>query len=410
MTDWNQFKGDPRHTGVRRDLEGPSRIEEAWTVDLVGPGGSPVLDRDTVFVGTSRGNCDAFDRESGRRRWTFETTAATDIAPVVTRDSLYLGTEDGTVYALDPSTGEQRWSAELPGSLEAALALAAADGSMPSDDAAPALLYAGHAEGLSALEPDSGEVVWTHETDAPVAGSPAVDRARDRARHDWGQELDDEAVDLLSLGDARMERDDGDGAYDGDRVYVGTADGTVLALEAGTGDELWDAPTKGAVVDGPTVAGERVYVADDSGTLVALHADSGQSWFTYQIQGSFTSSATIRPDLDSTFVGASDGYLHVTDTTFGRRKLRGWLFAKKGVALDGDVCSSPVVAGDIVCVGDSTGSLYGIDVTDDCDLCWYFGLEGAVTGTPALGEASLYVGSDAEQLTCLEWEHGVPKP
>ncbi|SDK37752.1 outer membrane protein assembly factor BamB family protein [Natronorubrum texcoconense] len=397
MSHWNQFKGDPRHAGVRRDLEGPTRVTEGWTADLVGPVGSPVLDRDTVFVGTSHGNCYALEREHGRERWRFETTGATDAAPVVTHELLYLGAGD-VVYALDPATGEQIWTSELPDVTESSLALA--DG----------VLYAGHGTGVSALEAETGELVWSHETDAAVVGAPAVDSARDRTGgQGWGQQSVDEAdLDLLSLEDAQMADDDAQ-PHDQDRVYVGTDDETVLALEAETGEELWDAPTDGVIVDGPTVVDERVYVADGSGTLVALHADSGQSWFTYQIQESFTSTPTVLPELDTTFVGASDGYLHVTDTTFGRRKLRGWLFAKKGVALDGEVASSPVVAGDICCVGDSTGSLYGIDLSDDCDLCWHFGLEGPITATPALAENRLFVGG-GDRLYCLEWDPDERRP
>lgn len=391
MTDWTQFRGDPQHSGCRRDLEGPRQIAARWTADLVGPAGSPVLDRDTVFVGTSNGNCYAFERDTGRRRWVFETTAATEMAPVVTRDALYLATDEGVVYALEPATGEQRWRTDLPGGLEAPLALAGE------------ALYAGHTAGLSALEADSGEVVWTHETDTPVVGAPAVDGERDRDRHGgWGAcQEDEQDLDLLSLEDAQMDADDG--THDQDRVYVATADGTIRALEAATGEDCWDAPIGGTIVDGPTVVGDRVYVADDEGTLVALHASSGQSWFTYEIQGSFTSAATILEDADMTFVGAADGYLHVTDTTFGRRKLRGWLFAKKGVALDGAVTSSPVLAGDVLCVGDATGSLYGIDVADDGDLSWHYGLEDTVTGSPAIGEQALYVAT-GERLACLEWD------
>ncbi|WP_339105199.1 PQQ-binding-like beta-propeller repeat protein [Haloterrigena salinisoli] len=389
MSDWNQFKGDPQRSGVRRDLEGPDRVTDAWTADLDGPPGSPVLDRDTVFVGTRRGDCYALERETGRRRWTFETTGGTETAPVVDRDRLYLATGDGTVRALDPGTGEQRWETDLAGALESPLALS--DG----------LLYAGHSAGLSALEAETGARVWTHETDAPVAGAPAVDRAADRARQGWGGERDEAEIDLLSLDDAAMDEE----TSDRDRVYAGTADGTVIALEADAGEELWDAPTGGAVVDGPTVADGRVYVADDGGTLVALHADTGQSWFTYEIQGSFTSSPTVLPAADATFVGADDGYLHVTDTTFGRRKLRGWLFSKKGVALDGPVRSSPVVAGDVLCIGDATGSLYGVDVSgdaEDCELVWYADLESGITGTPALGSDALFAGSDDGRLHCLE--------
>ncbi|MFC4436213.1 MULTISPECIES: outer membrane protein assembly factor BamB family protein [Natrialbaceae] len=358
MTDWNQFKRDPQHSGVRRDLEGPHRIEKSWTADLVGPVGSPVLDRDTLFVGTERGNLYAFDRETGHRRWVFETTAGIDAAPVVTRDRVYAATDTGAVYALDPATGDRAWRTDLPDALESALSF--------SDDR----LYAGHASGLSALETETGEEVWTHEADSPVVGCPAV-------------------------GDDRR------------RVYAGTEGEQVSCLETETGEEVWTAPTDGAVTDGPTIADGRVYVGDDDGTLLALDAESGQTWFSYEIQGSLTSSATVLPDEGTTFVGADDGYLHVTDTRFGRRKVRGWLFSKKGVALAGEISASPVVAGDVLCVGDSTGSVYGVDATE-FDLLWHFDAGDAVERTPALAPERLYVGG-GDRLYCLEWTPGEPR-
>ncbi|RQH00884.1 outer membrane protein assembly factor BamB family protein [Natrarchaeobius oligotrophus] len=380
MTDWNQFKGDRRNGGVRRDLEGPHRVREAWTADLVGPVGSPVLDRDTVYVGTSRGNLYAFERETGRRRWVFETTVGTDATPIVTRDHLWLGTDDGTIVALDPGTGEERWRTELPGALTTSLSHS------------NGRLYAGHEAGVSALEIEAGDLEWTTETDGAAVGSPAVDD-----RREWS----------------------------GERVFLGTDDETIRALEGETGEECWDAPTDGVAADGPTCLDGRVYVADDDGTLLALDGETGQSWFTYEIRDAFTSSATVVPGESddaspteethdgepdgTTFVGADDGYLHVTDTTFGRRKVRGWLFAKKGIALDGEINSSPVVVGDVVCVGDSTGSIYGIDA-DEYDHLWYFSTDGAIASTPAVGTNRLFVGSDDERLYCLEWTPGEPKP
>ncbi|MFP8954790.1 PQQ-binding-like beta-propeller repeat protein [Natrialbaceae archaeon A-arb3/5] len=363
MTDWNQFKGDRRHGGVRRELEGPHRVEEGWSVDLTGAVGSPVLDRDTVFVGTDRGNLYALERETGRRRWVVETMTATDTAPVVTYDAVFFGTADGTIHAVDPASGEVQWETEIEPN---PTSLAFADEQ----------LYAGHEGGVSAIAAETGEEIWTHETDEPVAGCPAVADERE---------------------------------WSGARVFVGTDGEAASALEAETGEEVWTVPTDGAVTDGPTVVGDRAYVGDAGGMLLALNGETGQSWFTYKIQDEFTSSATVLADDDTTFVGASDGYLHVTDTQFGRRRVRGWLFSKKGIALDGEVRASPVVIGDVVCVGDSTGSLYGIDATD-YDHLWHFGLGGAITSTPAVGEQQLFVGSDDGVLHCLTWTLGEPRP
>ncbi|WP_226039958.1 PQQ-binding-like beta-propeller repeat protein [Natrinema sp. DC36] len=393
MTDWNQYKGDPHNSGLRRDLEGPSRPTEAWTIDLAGSPGSPVLDRDTVYVGTTGGNCYALERATGRRRWVFETAVATDATPVVTRDRLFVGTADGTVSALDPATGEEEWRSELPGPLETALALS--DGR----------LYAGHEAGMTALEAETGTELWTHETESAAVGCPAVADGRDVDQRRSSRNPLSEPDDPSLLEDERMREPEQ--RWTDERVFAGTADGTTLALAAETGDEVWTAPTGGAVAAGPTVAESRVYVADDTGTMLALDAATGQSWFTYEIRDGFTTSPTVLADAETTFAGAADGYVHVTDTTVGRRKLRGWLFSRKGVELDGPVRSCPVVVGDVLCVGDASGSLYGIDV-DDAEPRWHVALDDAVTGTPAVAPGRLYVGCDDGQLSCLEWDTDEP--
>ena len=371
--DWNQYKGDASHSGVSADREGPRRIEEAWTTDLVGPVGTPVCDHDTVYVGTTRGNLYALEAETGRRVWTVETTLSTETAPVVTREFVYVATEDGTVRAVDPATGDHRWDVEVSGALAGAPTL---EGGR---------LFVGHADGLSVLVAETGDLLWTHETEGAVAGSPAV--ADDR---EWS----------------------------GPRVFVATDEETVLALEAEDGESMWEVPTDGVVAGGPTIADGRVYVADDAGRLLALDGEDGQSWFTYKTRDPFTSSVTVltgetvavdevpTTDVDfeegTTFVGAADGYVHVTDTTFGRRKVRGWLFSKKGLALDGEIRASPVVVGNVVCAADTTGSVYGIDA-HRYDHWWYFAADGPVTNTPAVGATRLFVPCEDERLYCLEW-------
>ncbi len=388
MTDWNQHKGGPTNAGLRRDLEGPSRITEAWTADLAGQPGSPVCDRDTVYVGTDGGNCYALEAETGRRRWTVETTAAADATPVITRDRLYLGTADGVVRALDPATGDEKWRADLPGDLESALSLS------------EGRLYAGHAAGLSALEAETGEELWTHETESAVVGRPALADGREYDRSRATRTPLSESANADLLADDRQQPDQ---RWIDERAFAGTAAGTVLALEAETGEEVWTAPATGAVAVGPTVAADRVYVADDAGTLLALDAATGQTWFTYETGAAFTTSPTVLAAAETTFVGAADGYVHVTDTTVGRRKLRGWLFSRTGIELDGPVRSCPVVVGDVLCVGDDSGSLYGIDV-DDAEPIWNVRADDAIAGTPAVAPGRLFVGSDDGLLRCLEWE------
>jgi outer membrane protein assembly factor BamB len=359
VSDWHQFNGDPQHSGVRRAFTAPDRPAESWTVDLAGVVGSPILDRNTVFVGTDRGNLYAFDRETGRRRWVFEAATGFDATPAFASGTVYAATETGTIYALASSTGESVWQADLPAAPKADLAV--------STD----WLYAGHAEGVTALGVETGEVGWTHETESAVVGCPVI-------------------------------------GEDERKMYAGLEGSAVHGLDGETGEERWRVPTDGAVTAGPTIADGRVSVGDDAGTLLALDTETGQPWFSYEIRGSFTSSATVLPEEGTTFVGADDGYLHVTDTQFGRRKVRGWFFSKKGVELDGEIRASPLVAGDVVCVGDSTGSLYGIDATD-YDLRWHVDAGDPIRRSPALAPGRLYVPA-GDRLVCLEWATDHPNP
>ncbi len=444
MSDWNQFRSDHENSGHRRGAapEEPERPDAAWETEISGSvEAAPVLDRDTVYIGSSAGNVYAFDRYEGRRRWVFETQLPIDSALAVTEESLFVVASDGTVFALEPETGELQWEGEVSGSVESAPTFSRG------------VLFVGHDEGVSALAAETGEELWVHETDAGVVGTPATTPG-----------------------------------FETNRVYVGTYQDEVLALETASGEELWTAPINGAVVGGPTAvpgngdaertepvgtaertspaleptaseddaavgstpsleddsvhgtdtasgtdtavgtdiqpsetavdtaenrqqslavdgdidagSGDRVYVADDGGLLVALNAETGQSWFTYEIQGSFTSAPTVTDD--SVFVAASDGYLHITDTMFGKRKLRGWLFAKKGINLDGVARSEPAVVGDTLCLGDSSGSVYGIDI-DEPDFGWHYPLEEGVSSGPAVSDGSLYVVTDDGQLRCLSW-------
>jgi outer membrane protein assembly factor BamB len=352
VSDWHQYNGDPQHSGVRRDFTDPDRVEESWTADLAGTVGSPVVDGESVFVGTDRGNLYAFDRKTGHRRWVFEAAAGAESTPTVESGHVHTASETGAVYALDPSTGEPVWKIDLPAAL--ASDPAASDGR----------LYAGHETGLAAIDADTGDVDWTHETESAVVGCPAI-------------------------GD------------DHQRMYAGLDGAEVHCLDCATGEEVWRVPTDGAVTAGPTIADGRVSVGDDAGTLLALDTETGQTWFSYEIRGSLCSSATVLPEEGTTFVGADDGYLHVTDTRFGRRKVRGWFFSKKGVALDGEIRSSPVVAGDVVCVGTSLGSLYGVDATT-YDLRWHVDVDTPILQSPALAPDRLYVPA-GDRLVCFEW-------
>ncbi|MHC3436784.1 outer membrane protein assembly factor BamB family protein [Natrialbaceae archaeon A-gly3] len=391
MSDWNQWNGDRKNTAHRPGLEGPERrLEEAWTAEVGELRGSPVLDDRSVYVGTDRGLA-AFDRDDGYHRWTADLFGEAT-TPVLTHDRVVVATREGTVYGLEAASGEAVWEESLEGPLESTPTIA--DG----------VVYVGDADGVAALEAHNGERRW-YRTD----GESEDDLDPDDLEPD--PDADDENG--LGGGTATLEVDGletgggdtigpvvGAPAVADGHVYVGSRGGTVHALEAASGERVWTAPTNGDPVGGLTAADGRVYVADDAGMLVAMDGETGQSWFTYRIREAFTSSPTVLED--TLFVAASDGYLHVTDTEFGNRKLRGYLFSKKGLSLDGVARTSPVVVGDVGMVVDSTRAIYAFDATDP-DFTWHLPLEAPVVGTPAVAPERLFVAREDGHLSALSW-------
>ncbi|MFC7214260.1 PQQ-binding-like beta-propeller repeat protein [Saliphagus sp. GCM10025334] len=365
MTEWNQYRGDERKTariGADTDLEGPRRKPaERWTADLRDPVGCPpVVDRDGIYVGTTGGDLYALDFQ-GRRRWVYETNASTTLTPAV-GDHVYCSLEDA-LLALETETGDPAWTREASGLYTTPPTLTGG------------LLLVGDAQGITAIRAETDEEIWTADLEAPPVGAIAVDD---------------------------------------ERAYVAVQDESVAAMDRDSGEEVWRAPADGVVVGGPTLADNRAYVADESGTVLALDAETGQTWFTYKIDGAFASAPTVLEGGDTLFVAADDDTLHVTDTTFGNRKLRGLLFSKPGLPLDDVPATDPIVIGDVVLVGDRGGGLYGVDAGDP-DFRWHLSLESGIASTPAPAlEANsfgdepssvrLFVGDEAGRLRCLAWD------
>jgi outer membrane protein assembly factor BamB len=76
---------------------------------------SPALGKDTIYVASTDGSIYAVD-ESGRQRWRYDTGDPVRSSPVLGADPsgggqiLYVGSSDGKLYALDAETGKRRWS------------------------------------------------------------------------------------------------------------------------------------------------------------------------------------------------------------------------------------------------------------------------------------------------------------
>jgi outer membrane protein assembly factor BamB len=234
------------------------------------------------------------------------------------------------------------------------------------------------------------------------------------------------AIDPFS-GDAVWTADDLSGfvwssptVVDG-TVFVGTDGGTLLALDATTGTRRWTFTDPSArVSSSPSVVDGTVYVGSGDETLYAVSAETGdQVWSYAGPSGGTWSSPAV--DDGTVYVGAEDDALHAVNARTGERE---WVFT----APSGSVRSSPAVAaisppdtfGDrTVYVGSMAGTLYAVDAATG-DQVWSFtDPEESIFTSPAVvsgdESATVFVGSTDTALYAVdattgerEWENTEP--
>lgn len=156
---------------------------------------------------------------------------ATDLRMVAEFDALFLADRQGRVYALDPQSGDTLWTQKVAGNLQAGPSVAG-----------DAVLVGSRDAKLLSLSRANGELQWTATVSSEVLGAPV-----------------------------------GDGSV----VVVRSIDGAVYGLSAATGSERWSygrgAPTlmlRG--LSAPLIVGSSVIVGQESGRVVSLASYDGK--------------------------------------------------------------------------------------------------------------------------------------
>jgi len=159
----------------------------------------------------------------------------------------------------------------------------------------------------------------------------------------------------------------------GGRLYIGSGDGALYALDAATGAHRWKYETGGAVDSTPALDGGRLFVTSRAGAVHAVEADTGRPAWVFRTGGErqadqwdhYLSSPAVHGDL--VLVGGGDGKVYALDQASGRPR---WSFETGGV-----VHADPVIAGGLVYVGSFDGVLYALDLATGA-LRWRFDTEG----------------------------------
>ncbi|MCP4450168.1 MAG: PQQ-binding-like beta-propeller repeat protein [Planctomycetes bacterium] len=129
----------------------------------------------------------------------------------------------------------------------------------------------------------------------------------------------------------------------GGRVYIGSADKHLYALDLDSGKKIWAFKADSPIEAPPMVLRDTVYVGDLGGLLYAVDANSGEKRWTYETDGEVAGAvnwASLGERL-CVLVGSHDAYVHCLDARTGEPI---WRFETESyvngtVAVSGDLCA-----------------------------------------------------------------------
>jgi outer membrane protein assembly factor BamB len=276
--------------------------------------------------------------------WTFDAGAPCWPGPTFSNGIVFAGCDDGQLHALDARTGRRRWSFRAGGPIRTRATVSGDALYFQADDG---VLY-------KVAVTDGAERWRVRVVETPVVRLP-LDNPKSRFDR-FGSDVA-AAGDRLYLGthDGRIVAiDAADGskpwefrtgatvaaapAVAGGRVYAGSFDKHVYALDRATGALVWKRDTQGAIVSTPALEGNRLVVGNRIYDLLGLDADNGDvAWRRYVWFSWVESSATIRDG--TAYVGSSDAAaLFAFEARTGRMvwktDVQGWAWGQPAVSND----------------------------------------------------------------------------
>lgn len=289
LSDGRLFAAD--QSGLLRAIDADSG-ERLWQVELGTPVSSGLRAAvGRVYLGTRNGEVIALDQQDGEELWRTRVSSEVLAPPQVNSQFVVVQSVDGAVTALDRNTGEERW---VHASSQPALTLRGTGTPRVIEQ----VTFAGFDNGrLVTLDNRSGQPLWDMRVAVPQ-GRSEVER-------------------LVDLDGQPILTQDG-------RLYVTSYNGRLLAMEATSGEILWEREMSSYL--SPLLIGDYLFTINEASHVMALDALSGRLvWESEALEGrSLTAPAFVDGRIA---VGDYAGYVHLLEASsgdiVGRRDLGG---------------------------------------------------------------------------------------
>lgn len=323
---------------------------------------SPAIYADTLFLGSASGWFHALRASNGAVRWRAKVGSVSS-APLVLGTTLYVGTADGALVALDAQTGAEKWRYQSRGPISET---PAATSEM--------IVFSNEADQVVALDAITGTFRWQYKVETPE--------------------------EYTLRGHAGV-------TSDGELLYTGFANGTLVALRRDTGSVAWSTSLKADAdrfmdVDAtPLVLDGTLFVSSSSGGVYALDKLTGQvrwrlPFWDVSMPSSTGNVGGLTTDRRLLYVGVADLGTYAID-------LAGNVVWRVG-ARGGGEPATPTVVGDLLIYALANDGMFIADRRTG-ETLEYFDPGDGVSSTPTVtGDGRLFVMSNRGTLYAFDLE------
>lgn len=235
--------------------------------------GSPLIHEGVVYVGNNNGSLDAYALDSGRLLWSEKTLGAMNSSPIVYGDLLIYGDVHGRVYAKNLKTNKFQYKFDLGSPIE----------SSPTIAKGRLFLHTRNHK-LFSIDAQTGKILWSYKRSVPYFST-----------------LQRTSKPLIIES----------------RIYVGFADGFLLAFTVEEGQVVWEkkmsSGNKFVDVDmTPSYFRGKLIVSSIDGNAEVINPQSG----LLHKRLSFSTNRDAVFFGNEIFLGTVDGKLISLDDTF----------------------------------------------------------------------------------------------
>jgi eukaryotic-like serine/threonine-protein kinase len=246
---------------------------------------------------------------------------------------------------------------------------------------------------------------WTFQTAGPIWGDAAADNENiyigslDRYLYALSQSSGDLKWKFLT-GGAIFSRP----LVHDDHIFILSDDGTLYKLRKENGSLMWTFDTGGqewqrklpndetpgydSMASAATISKGIVYIGSADGHLIAIEEKSGVEKWRFKTNGPIHSIPVVAEGL--VFFGSYDHHLYALDAVSGMLK---WKFDTGQI-----IVSSPVYENGKIMIGSRSADLFALNATTGKEIWRYFHWGSWIESSGSIYDGHLYIGSSDDQL------------